>query len=578
MDAPQAGGTVGEASGREAGAASSRGRLAKALLARAQGAELVSRFAQLIAAQLTVPGIIKVATARVRELCEAEGARLLLVDPSTGELTFAQAEGAGQELEQLRLAKTRGVVGRVARLAAPFLVVDTAECPFFDPSADERSGFRTKSVVAAPLLMGGDVLGVIEAVRSDRCAPFGPPHLERLMDFATHVAIAVHNAQITAELRRAQEGLLAANAELERKVEERTRQIARAREEWMRTIDAIADPIAVIDGFRIRRANRAYAARVGLPVTQLAGSSCHEVYAKRATPCPGCPLAAKSSGVTHGEVRVGSGCAYQVSTHRLSEEPAEPAVVVHYRDLTAQRKLEEKQREAERMAAVAQLAAGAAHEINNPLAFLTSNLNTLRQVMAEAREGLTGGGRPAVDLEAVEEGEQMLEESLEGAQRVREIVRSLGELAKPHVGSDQSCSANDSVTRVVRAVFGDRAEAVVLDLQATGPAKLAPLELDQVLTQLLKNARQAVKGAERVHVRTRRSGEEVLIEVADEGCGIAPEHLPRIFEPFFTTRGVGRGLGLGLTAAYGIVRRSGGEIEVRSEPGRGSTFVVRLPR
>ncbi|HVE86803.1 MAG TPA: ATP-binding protein, partial [Myxococcales bacterium] len=118
---------------------------------------------------------------------------------------------------------------------------------------------------------------------------------------------------------------------------------------------------------------------------------------------------------------------------------------------------------------------------------------------------------------------------------------------------------------------------VVLDLSASHPAFIPPLQLDRLLGKILRNARQAIQGDRgRVFVRTRDGGGSVWIEIQDEGCGIPPEHLNRVFEPFFSTRGVGQGIGLGLTAAYGIARRHGGDIEVRSQPGRGATFSVRL--
>ncbi len=148
------------------------------------------------------------------------------------------------------------------------------------------------------------------------------------------------------------------------------------------------------------------------------------------------------------------------------------------------------------------------------------------------------------------------------------------------IGRKEPADTNASVTRVLRAEYGEAVpENVEIELQATAPADIAPLQLDQALGHLVKNAHQATISGERVRLRTWNSPEEVFIQVSDEGHGIAREHLRRVFEPFFTTRGVGKGIGLGLTAAYGIVRRVGGDVEAQSEGhGHGASFTIRLPR
>lgn len=537
------------------------------LLERAKSAELINRFARAVAAQLTVPGLLRVAVAKSLELCQAERVSVVVVDPNTGELSEQRPAAREKEMER-RPVSSAGLLGRVACTATPRLVEKASACEDFEPLADSPD-FQAGSLIAVPLLMGGDVLGVIAAARGEGREAFGQADLDHLKDFAPHLAIALHNALITAELRQAQSSLLQANAQLERKVEERGRQIAYVRAEWVRTIDAISDPIAVIEGCKVRRANRAYAAKIGMPVTQLAGHQCYELLARRTTPCPGCPMQSRRAGELFGELKLDDGTVFRYSGYRLSDDPNERAVVVHYRDVSAQRHLEEKQRELDRMVAIGQLAAGAAHEINNPLSFLSSNLNSLRELLEELR--------PVAEGEALQDGMAMVAESLEGARRVGEIVRRLGELARPAGNRSQPCWVNDCVSRAVRAVFGEDTSPVVLRLEANLPADISPLDLDDVLAHLLRNARQAISGSQKVAVTSFHTASEVRVEVSDEGCGIAGDHLPRVFEPFFTTRGIGKGLGLGLTAAYGIVRHAGGQLDVHSELGRGSTFAIRLP-
>ncbi len=544
------------------------------LLERAESAELVSRFAQSIATQLDLPHVIGEAMRRTRELCDADGASLLLIDHATGELCFDTVEGgAGGTMQQIRLKPGQGVAGKVALGAKPMLVQDAKTHPDVERSLDASTGFTTASLVAVPLLFSGDVVGVLEAVRGEGRPPFEEAHLRRLCDLAPHVTIAVHNAQITSQLKETQAQVMSANAGLERKVQERTQQIARGKREWERTFDAINEPIAIVDNFVVRRANLAYARKVGLSITQIPGKSCHKLLAGRDTPCEGCPLLTQEKELS-GEVNL-KDRAYVLSGFRMGVEDAEDAVVVHYRDVSGQRVLERRLRETERLAAVGQLASGAAHEINNPLGFLTSNLRSLLSHLKELEELTLPAGEVRTLLD---ESAEMISESLEGARRVGEIVRGLRELAKLEIGRTELTPVNPSVTRAVRAEFGGDMAGVETFLGSAALVALPPLQLDQVLGHLLRNARQAVGTQGRVRIRTSDVADEVRIEIEDEGCGIPKDIQHRIFEPFFTTRGVGKGIGLGLTAAYGIVKRHFGEIEVRSVAGKGSVFTVRLPR
>jgi two-component system NtrC family sensor kinase len=565
--------------------------------------ERINRFAQAIATQFTLPDLTHVAIARTRELCEADGASLLLVDPSTGELWFDAVEGgAGGSIEQVRLPRGKGIAGRVAFEGRPRLVINAWEHPDFDRTVDLKTGFRTGSIVAAPLVLGGDVLGVLMAVREASKVPFSTAHLERMVHLAPHVAIAVHNVQITTALRNSQAEVLEVNASLEAKVKERTTQISRAKTEWERTFDAIDEPIALLDGYTIRRTNQAYARRVGRPVKDIPGKSCHEVFAGRSTPCPGCPLSKPRGSALAFELEVdgrsGRASVFRFSGYWMSDDALNRGVVVTYQDITHARHLQERLRESERLAAVGQLASGAAHEINNPLGFVASNLRSLRGMVDELRApvhaladaiALAKEGRTpdllelltrfeSPDLHTLEDGLEMVDESLDGARRVGDIVKGLRELSRLEIGKREPANVNASVSRAVRAELGDSPSSVQLELTATRFADIPPLQLDQALGHVLKNARQAITRQQHIRVRTSDGSGEVLIEVRDEGVGIRAEHLRRVFEPFFTTRGVGKGIGLGLTAAYGIVKRAGGEIEAESEgPGQGASFIIRLP-
>ena len=205
-------------------------------------------------------------------------------------------------------------------------------------------------------------------------------------------------------------------------------------------------------------------------------------------------------------------------------------------------------------------------QINNPIAFVSANLQSLERLLSDAKVG-------KADALAYADGFEMVEESLTGVGRVRDIVAGLRDFSRLEVGNADPSDVNASVTREVGRLLETR--ELVLKLEATRLAAIAPLQLDQAVSHVLENAIQA---GGKISIRTWDEGDEVRVAIEDQGTGIEKKHLRRLFEPFFTTRGVGRGVGLGLTVAYGIVKRVAGEIDVASELGKGSTFTLRLPK
>ncbi len=232
-----------------------------------------------------------------------------------------------------------------------------------------------------------------------------------------------------------------------------------------------------------------------------------------------------------------------------------------------------------RLAAVGQLAAGIAHEINNPLAYIGANLRALRERWTELSDAWRGGGEKP-DLEDLfEEGVAMLDESLEGVDRTAAIVRDVRVFS--HGGSEarERLDANEVVERALRVAEPHvrRRAAVERVYSDVPPVAGSRRELEQVVLNLVINAAQSIRGQGRVRVATARRGDEVEIAVSDDGCGIPGDVIERIFDPFFTTKPAGEGTGLGLSISYEIVRRHGGRILVDSQVGRGTEVSVRLP-
>jgi PAS domain S-box-containing protein len=256
--------------------------------------------------------------------------------------------------------------------------------------------------------------------------------------------------------------------------------------------------------------------------------------------------------------------------------------------------------QAEKMASIGQLAAGVAHEINNPIAFVNSNLGTLQtylsyllQLLAvyQRTDGLLEAHlelaneiadvRKRMDLDYVRaDVKSLMDESLDGVQRVRRIVQDLkdfsrvGEIERQEV--DLHAGLN-STLNIVASSLRQKAE-VRKEYGEIPHIEGVPAQLNQVFMNLLVNAGQSIEADGIITLRTGCDDEWVWVEVEDNGCGIPADNMTRIFEPFFTTKPVGMGTGLGLSLSYGIVAQHGGRIEVSSQIGTGSTFRVLLPR
>jgi PAS domain S-box-containing protein len=245
------------------------------------------------------------------------------------------------------------------------------------------------------------------------------------------------------------------------------------------------------------------------------------------------------------------------------------------RDVTERRRTEQALRVSERMASLGTLAAGVAHEINNPLTYVLLNLRFLREYVDE-------NGPPAT--EAQDRVKLAVARALEGAERVSAIVKDLRILSHPNDRSMKSLDLRALLESALRMVGNDiRHRARLVCHFEPVPAVLGnEAQLGQVFLNLLVNAVQAVDGrpVDECEIGVRTSTDErgrAVIEISDTGTGIAPDHLQRIFDPFFTTKPVGLGTGIGLSICHGTVKSMQGEIQVESAVGKGSLFRVLLP-
>ena len=229
-----------------------------------------------------------------------------------------------------------------------------------------------------------------------------------------------------------------------------------------------------------------------------------------------------------------------------------------------------------RLAAVGQLAAGIAHEINNPLAFVRANLGQLQAHWKALRGAL--GEAPGALGERLDEGEELIAESVEGVDRAAEIVRRVKGFSQADPTYRLDCDVNALLDEVaIMATPQLRGRLVVERCYSdVATVRAAPQQLKQVFLNLVVNGAQAAGDGGHLRIATQQRDGWVEVEVRDDGDGIAPEIRGRIFDPFFTTKAAGEGTGLGLAIAHQVVHSHGGSIEVESEPGRGTCFRVRL--
>lgn len=249
-------------------------------------------------------------------------------------------------------------------------------------------------------------------------------------------------------------------------------------------------------------------------------------------------------------------------------------------------KLQEAQQQLimqEKMASLGNLVAGVAHEINNPIGAINSAANTSARSIEIVRAAVEKHADALADEKRLNRALEVLgrnnEVAVMASERIERIVRSLRNFARLDEAEFQSADLHeglDSTLTLLDHVIKNRIE-VIRDYGDLPQINCFANQLNQVFMNIINNAAQAIDGPGVITLRTRRDGDEVIIEVEDTGKGIKPEHIKRIFDPGFTTKGVGVGTGLGLSICYNIVRQHRGRIKAESEVGKGTTIQIVLP-
>jgi signal transduction histidine kinase len=353
------------------------------------------------------------------------------------------------------------------------------------------------------------------------------------------------------------------------------------RQEVQAILDGISDVVAVIAAdYRVRSVNNSF--YQVFPDDAPVGARCYKLFRNRETPCDKCvhrqALATNQVCRESAIIRIGDqNRQFDITASPLRDATGRPTdIILVKRDVTLEKEFQAKYQHAEKMATIGLLAAGVAHEINNPLASIQGFAEGLNRRMGAITESID-------DAQLRGDVKEYVGIVLKECRRCSDIVRSLLTFSPRKDTVFTKIALNPLVENVLRilhhrlkscpqCVLERDLDPYLLEIRGN------PAELEQVILNLVLNALDAVGGRGTIQIRTRFEDQHhVALEIEDDGCGISAEDQTKLFEPFFTTKPVGEGVGIGLSTCYHIIQAHGGEIQVRSAPDRGACFTVILP-
>jgi two-component system NtrC family sensor kinase len=481
----------------------------------------------------------------VSDIVQADGAAIGLLE-GDGTIVVTAANGILEPLADQRMPVIASVQGRVIQTGSTWSVADVAvHRDEVHASLFPKLTRPLHGLAIVPIERRGERIGAV-TIGSERVHAFSALELERVEAIADLLSFALANAELFESMRRA---------------EWRFRTLFRA------APDAVLTVLQTTG--RIREANDAVRAVFGLETYQVIGRTLVELIVPEDRPALEDALARAFAGSqarveVHVETSAGATRVVALAANGLPGADPPSALLVG-RDMTQEREMRLRLMESDRLAAVGELVAGVAHEVNNPL----SSISAFAQLLL--RDELTPAHRESIEVIRSE------------TMRASQVVKDLLTFARRSDPQREPLDLNGVIARTLRLRQYQFAEASVRVEQELAPELPAVLgdarQLQQVCLNLVTNAVHAMaeKGGGTLTLRSSHAGGNVMLEVIDTGPGINPGARAHIFEPFFTTKGEGEGTGLGLSVSYGIVKAHGGAIEVvESGPG-GTTFRVSLP-
>jgi hypothetical protein len=377
------------------------------------------------------------------------------------------------------------------------------------------------------------------------------------------------------ELQIKMDELRSSNLELDRK-----------HQEIRAIVDGISDVLVVIStDYKILACNHAFGEVFNYP--NPFSRYCYEIFRNRNEPCANCPLetARKTNHVCRRDAIIrlhGQNRQFEITASPIRNSGGNPtSMLVLKRDVTMEKEYQAKYYHAEKMATIGLLSAGVAHEINNPLTAISGFAEGIRRrlpLLKPALASLENGKELDADLH------EYIETILSECNRCRDIVSHLLTFSPRKKIEFSVIDFNELVKGVLKLLHHQlkyhSPEIIRLELDPTLPTiRGITAELKQVVLNLVQNALDAVREKGHITIRTTLDDKDkIILFVEDTGCGIKPQNMGKLFDPFFTTKPVGKGIGIGLSTCYNIIKQHRGEIYLTSNFGKGSTFKVVLPR
>ena len=501
---------------------------------------------------------------------DAVSGSVFIHDEKSEELVLKVAKGPGSEsLPGVRQKSGSGIAGVVAQSRQPMLVTDIASDPRFKPRDSER--YQTGSFLCVPLVSGDKLVGVICASDKTQGTPFTKTDVELLSLLASSAAVFTARLFAIQNEVLANERLREEMRELSAQYQETIEELAYLKDHNRNIIDSISIGVAVFGyDLKINFCNRAFGAMFGRAQTDLVRVSVLDLgFDVPVDDLEEALLGVLREGSTHRFDQARWRNPFSERTVRLDLAPFSASSgnvvggVLVAEDITVNVELERELARSEEQAAVGRIAAGVAHELNNPLDGVLRFVN-----LSMSR------------VEPDSPVKEYLGDAREGLNRMADIIKALLSFSRKSTGADDRCvNVNDVVKEAVDAMAPTAASQgieVELSLCDNG-LTVRGGQLHQVFMNLIKNSYDAMPDGGVLDITTLLHDETVEVRFVDQGCGIPADVMEHMFEPFVTTKEIGKGVGLGLSICKRIIERYQGNIRVESVPGEGSTFTVELP-
>ena len=518
----------------------SQRQLQEKIAARNQELHTLNTIAELITRAVNLADILPRVLLQTLKLIPARGAALYLLRDNPTRLELQYQENAGHLLPcmavdpgQYQAVQDEGVTD----LPSSLLQAASGRMSFF-ACAEEQNCLNV------PLVCRRKVLGVMTFVQVD-FNEITPERQELLNSVGQQIGITIESLQ---------------NVE----------QLVHNKDLLQSVFDGITDMMVLLDrDRRIKMVNQAYLRHYGVTLEDILDQPCRAPAAGHHCPFPPGSLETvfQTKKPMTEEIQSGKGEIFLVHYYPIVDERGEVVSIVrNAKDITAEKRVEQRIQHAEKLASLGQLAGGIAHEINNPLGVILCYADLLKGQLADSPQGF----KDAATIE-------------KHAVNCQRIVADLLEFARGQETERQPADLNPTIEEVVRMVehqFRRQHCEIELDLAPGLPmVKIDANKMKQVYLNLMMNARQAIKDRGVIRIKTLHLPEARKVHLIfwDSGIGISPEVIDRIFDPFFSTKKTGEGTGLGLSVSYGIVKDHGGDIQVESEPGRWTRFTIELP-